>query len=353
MIADISEQETLLGPLAERVWEDEQGFLVLREDWNDVAGRSSFSSPFLWCDWHAMSWAKFAAGDLHLVCWHSGGELVGVAPLQVVAVGGELHLTFVANVEVSDYLDVVAAPGREAEIAQALVAYLLSSKAPPWDEIALANLPEGNTVWSHFGRLAQEQGWWVEVGLEDICPVIPLPDTYDTYLRSLTKKQRHEVRRKRRRLMEAGHEVRRWAVRGGPELDKALDTFFDLHRRSHPDKAAFMTPHMEAFFRDVAWWAARQGWLHLSFLEIDGRPVATFFCFDYQGRRMVYNSGFDPDTAGHLSPGVNLATMEIEDAIARGMSHLDFLQGQETYKFRLGAIPTSVYNLRVRRCPVC
>ncbi len=42
-----------------------------------------------------------------------------------------------------------------------------------------------------------------------------------------------------------------------------------------------MTPEMQAYFRAIAEVLAEQGWLQLSFLEIGGQAVASYFCFDY------------------------------------------------------------------------
>ena len=45
--------------------------------------------------------------------------------------------------------------------------------------------------------------------------------------------------------------------------------------------------------------------------------------------------------------GIVLLTFNIESSIARGSRTYDFLQGDEEYKFRMGAVSTSIYNLIV------
>ena len=334
-----------------RIWNDPSGFEALQADWERLLAQSVFPTPFMTPAWHKTWWRHFPEGEIHIVAWYERDDLVGVASFYLEDGTAQCCLRPVGGVEVADYLDVLALPGYERRVYQALLDHLLSPDAPDWQEVSLVNLPEATPTHRELPQLARACGLWAWVDVEDVCPVIPLPATFDEYLAMLNKKQRHEVRRKRRRLMEAARHVRHHIVGPDEDLDRAMDIFIDLHRRSTPEKAAFMTPRMAAFFRDIARLARERHWLHLSFLEVDDRPVATLLCFDFQERRMVYNSGFDPSVARALSPGVNLVVMDIEDAIRRGLKVFDFLQGDEEYKFRLGAQPTYVYRLRLRRTP--
>ena len=65
-------------------------------------------------------------------------------------------------------------------------------------------------------------------------------------------------------------------------------------------------------------------------------------------RLLVYNSGYDPVNYAELSPGIVLTSYIIEDAIKRGIKVFDFLQGNEVYKYRLGATDTVVYDTQIR-----
>ena len=41
----------------------------------------------------------------------------------------------------------------------------------------------------------------------------------------------------------------------------------------------------------------------------------------------------------------------VRDAIERGLARVDFLRGEEPYKFQLGAKPAPVTRLELRRAP--
>jgi CelD/BcsL family acetyltransferase involved in cellulose biosynthesis len=125
-----------------------------------------------------------------------------------------------------------------------------------------------------------------------------------------------------------------------------MEIFFDLHRQSHKEKARFMTPEMQAFFKDISMHFQERGWLNLSFLKVAGKEVAAVFSFDFAGTEYLYNSGYDPRFA-RFSPGIVLGAHCIRRAIEKGMSGFNFLRGKEGYKYHLGGKEEKIYRMRV------
>lgn len=337
------------------LYNDISGFDVLRPAWNDLLRRSRFDTIFLTWEWQATWWRHLGAdrGPLYLVAAHENERLVGILPLYSSREGGETVLHVVGCIEVSDYLDIIIEAGYEEAVYAALLAWLTSPAAPPWDSVDLCNLPEASLTHSLLPDMARAAGYAVEVVIEDVCPIITLPapgdDPWETYLGGLDKKERHEIRRKLRRMEREAPDARVRIVTGGAELPDAVAQFITLHRFSRSDKHTFMTEQMQAYFRAIAAALAERDWLQLSFLEIDGQPVATYFCFDYQNEILVYNSGYDPAAVPQLSPGWVLLARLIQDAITRGRARFDFLQGNEDYKYRFGGVDTSVRRALIRR----
>jgi CelD/BcsL family acetyltransferase involved in cellulose biosynthesis len=182
----------------------------------------------------------------------------------------------------------------------------------------------------------------------EVCPVIALPASWEEYLASLDRKERHETRRKLRRIAREA-EVEWYSIPGGEELENAIGDFIALHRASAVEKDAFMDRRMQGFFRSLARALACQGWLRLEFLEVNGERVAALLNFDYRDRIMVYNSGFDPQRYPHLSPGIVILANSIRGAIDLGRSNFDFLRGDEAYKHRLGGKDREIYQLTIAR----
>ena len=128
-----------------------------------------------------------------------------------------------------------------------------------------------------------------------------------------------------------------------------MDAFIQLHRLSTDEKHSFMTPAMQGFFQEItrAMHAADQ--LYLAFIEVNSAKAAAVLAFQYKGRLLIYNSGYDPTQFAELSPGIVLTTYMIEDAIQRKLQVFDFLQGSEVYKYRFGAVDTFVYDTQIMR----
>ncbi|MCS6845056.1 MAG: GNAT family N-acetyltransferase [Caldilineales bacterium] len=334
------------------LYRDATGFAALRREWNPLLSRSRSDHLFLTWEWQSIWWRCLGEGELYLLAWRDGETLVGIAPLYLVT-GADGRRTFhlVGCVEVSDYLDVLVAAQDEERVYTALLAWLTGGDAPAWDVVSLCNLPQSSMTHRLLPELAAAAGLSCLVSVEDVCPVIELPDSWEAYLEQrLNKKQRHEVRRKLNKI--AREASPRWVLVGrDADLDAEISSFIALHRQSTPAKRSFMTPTMEAFFVEMAHALHRAGWLHLSFLEINGDRAAAMLAFRYGDRLLIYNSGYRPEAYADLSPGIVLTSYLIQDAIAQGLRVFDFLQGDEVYKYRFGAVDTLVYRTEVFRAP--
>jgi len=161
-----------------------------------------------------------------------------------------------------------------------------------------------------------------------------LPSSFDSYLESLSTKQRHEVRRKLRRLQEAGNLEFRF-IADEESVPGIMDVFFKLFVDSRRDKAEFLTQKRELYFRQLAANMAQAGLLRLGVLKLDTKPVAQIICFDYNDCIYLYNSGYDPGYVS-LSAGLLSKVLAIKDSIEKGKRKFDFLKGSEIYKYHLG-----------------
>lgn len=284
--------------------------------------------------WVRLWWEHFGGETQVLVCGvRCGDRVVGIAPLQVQ--GGVAR--FLGSVDVCDYCDMVTAPGYEQPVFAALGGFLrrrgitrleLGPLHP--DAVVCRAMPVS------VGRLRPTGAISCE---------LRLPGTWDQYLELLSGRQRHEVRRKLRRLEEAGR-VRFRTVTGGGDFAGALRVFVALFRSNRADKAAFLDARTEAFFTALATALAREGIARLCLLELNGAPVAALLCFDHGKRRSLYNNGYDA-AAAHLSVGMLSKLYSIRDSIEQGYETYDFLKGAEAYKQRLGGLPVELLSAHV------
>jgi CelD/BcsL family acetyltransferase involved in cellulose biosynthesis len=178
------------------------------------------------------------------------------------------------------------------------------------------------------------------MGPDEVTFEIALPPDWDAFLGQLDGKQRHEVRRKLRRLETHGP----FAFGPADGLAGAADGFVRLFRRNRSDKADFMNDTMVAYFRALITTLAQHGLLRLFFLQVAGEPAASVLCFDFDGVRYLYNSGYDYRFEP-LSVGILSKVFSIRDAVAGDCRRYDFLKGAEIYKRRIGG-----QELPLHRC---
>ena len=326
------------------------GFSALKPEWNPLLKQSYHDNLFLTWEWQSTWWKHLGEGSLLLLGMRAeeDGRLVGIAPLfHSQAESGERVLYLNGCRDVSDYLDLIVETGQEEAVYQALLDYI-ESDAPDWDLLDFCNIPQRSQALVEFREMAEARGYKTLVEVEDVCPIITLPETWDDYLMTLDKKQRHEVRRKLRRADGEGN-ARLVIVGEDHDLRAEMESFIELHQQSTPEKDKFMDPTMQAFFFDVAEVLQAQGWLQLAFVELNGQKAATLLSFDYGDSILVYNSGYDPITFRRLSPGIVVTARCIEHAISLGRSKFDFLRGDEVYKYRFGAEDTEVRRLLVAK----
>ena len=313
------------------------GFDAVAPQWDALIARQGEPNLFLTPAWQRTWWDHFR-GDAELCLLTVGPESdpFGIAPM---ALDGDV-LRFLGGTDLFDYHDFVTDDPR---FYDALADCL---DGEPWRTMDLASVPDGSPTLEHIPRVYRERGCEVTVEIEDVVPGLALPATWDEYLGGLRRKDRHELRRKLRRLDAAGSHRVRLSTDETLEADAGL--FHEVMRESREEKRDFLGPEREGFFRDIVERMHSAGFLRLFLLELDGEPIAAVLAFDYAGRRLLYNSGFRRASAS-LSAGLLLKALCIRDAIERGLTYFDFLRGAEPYKYHLGARDASIHRIVVRR----
>jgi CelD/BcsL family acetyltransferase involved in cellulose biosynthesis len=313
-----------------------------REEWDSMLGVSPVSCLFLSPQWQEIWWENF--GNERRMTGFAlsapDGGTGGIASLST----HEGLLGFVGSPDTFDYNDFLVRPGFEEAFFSTLLDII---DGWDWTEFRLDSLIEHSPTLAYLPDLARERGYSVEVEFEDVTSGVPLPADWEQYLASLSKKDRHELRRKLRRL-DTQTEWRWYCVTTPDEVMESFDKFLSLMRMSKADKEEFMTPEREGYFRALARRMAELDLIRLFFLEMDGATAAASLCFDYMGERLLYNSGYDPGLS-YYSVGLLLHAMCVRDAIERGIRHFDFLRGPEPYKAHLGGSQKSLYRMVVKR----
>jgi len=278
---------------------------------------------------------------------HSDGPPLRAVPESATAVffGASYH---------ADYATVLAAPENLQAVCEAAAEALAAMDHSRWDVVDLRRLRAGDPATDALAQALEWQapkaGWVVTREPEDVCPVLTLAPggDFEAFLASLDKKQRHEIRRKLRRL----ETVAPFVLEHSANPLEDLDAFIDLHQKRWGADGLFPPTEGGAasrrFFAGLFEDGADSGLVDLSFLSVGGRRIAAGVTFDDGHAIYYYNAGVDPD-ARDLSPGVVMVACYIQRAIELGRTRLDFMRGNEPYKYEWGAVDTTIERLLVRR----
>ena len=318
-------------------------FAELGDRWDELC-RSAEAMPFSTPQFGEAWWSVFGeAGEseLELVGLENGtGELVGLAPLKRCG----SHWTFAGDHEVSDYLGPVAKQGQESRLVSAVLDQLDAAGAGSAEFRGI----EPGSDWVEAFDAATERGWQVEVAEEAVCPTIEIDGGWDDYLGSLRSRDRREVRRKLRPLRQLRGAVGFEAVESPSDVAARMPEFMAMMAESRGDKAVFLTDEMRMFFERLSSSLSEAGWLRLYVMSVSGEAAGMVLCFVARNQLLLYNSGYAPKFRD-LSAGLASKVLCIRDAVERGMSSVNFLRGDEPYKYELGGKDAVVQLLRLTR----
>jgi CelD/BcsL family acetyltransferase involved in cellulose biosynthesis len=312
-------------------------FVSLRDEWNALLESSASDCVFLTHEWLFAWWKHLAEGrQLAIVIARDGGKLVGILPLaerpaQFTRMMPRT-LEFLGSGAIgSDYLDAIAAPGREREVIAAFAGHL-NERA---QLLQLSQLRAGNCVVSMLAEQLQGQGWAAEEATLNVCPYIDLTGhTWDSFVATLGPHIRKGVKRSLRNLPTT-FEFRVDCVQTVAEAQNALDIAMDLHHRRWANgrsSEAFQSEAVVAFHREFVELAAQKGWLRILIVYLNNVPAAAQYGLRYGKTFYFYQSGFDP-AFSKQSVGVVVMALAVKTAIEEGTLEYDFLHGNEEYKF--------------------
>jgi CelD/BcsL family acetyltransferase involved in cellulose biosynthesis len=288
--------------------------------WSRVPGATPFASP-AWL----MPWARHYAPDR---CWVAlaahGDELVGCLP--VFWWQGGLLL---AGTGPSDHGGALLLPGFES-CAQALLAAALRAIERTIERIEFQQLRAGSALL----EMASPRGWRDAVETGVVCPVLALAGTDGTA--QIPKRMQRNWRYSLHAI--ARHEGR---VERVPD-DEAGDALAELARlhalrwAGRGEAGVLADPLLCRLLADAGPALAEAGLLRLQRLVVGARTVAVLFAMHGDRQTCCYLSGFDPAFA-KLSPVTALVGATIAQAAREGDRAVDFLRGEEPYKYGWGA----------------
>jgi CelD/BcsL family acetyltransferase involved in cellulose biosynthesis len=291
-----------------------------------------------------------------IVVFDDANSPMGIAPWYVdrSALHGWVLRPLGSGEVCSDYLGLLCHPAAEETVVGALADYLVANAASDsldalrWDLLELGGVDAKDRTTAKLVESLALSGCTVHSRPGMNCWRLDLPLDWPTYVTSLGKNLRRDIRRLERELLDNNRVVLHSVARLD-ELTRAMDILVELHQRRRKmlgETGCFASDRFLGFYRDVVPELLRHGQLQFHWLELDGRPVAAEYQLVGHGTLYAYQAGVDPELLSH-QPGKLINVAILRQAIERGFRAFDFLRGDEPYKARFGAKPRPSIEFRV------
>jgi CelD/BcsL family acetyltransferase involved in cellulose biosynthesis len=304
-------------------------------DWRRLCDESGDEEVFYRPEWaQAYLQAFEPKADVVMISAWAGERLRGFLPLvrRRTFVSGfpVVTLTVPANVH-SLRASLTVCSGAEGQAAL-LALWQATKELPRWDLIDVANVVEGNGL-DRLVALAAADGYLTARKRTSQTLYLPIDASASSasdkaaqppWLAGTRPKFRSHLRRARRQLEEQGTLELKHYGEADPE---ALQKFYALEAsgwKGAEGTAIQCDPRTRQFYDRVAQAAARDGYLSLDFLQLNGKPIAGHFGFNLRGRYFLAKAGYDEAFRRH-GPGQLLVNEILGETPQRGLYEFDFV----------------------------
>jgi CelD/BcsL family acetyltransferase involved in cellulose biosynthesis len=335
---------------------DEDTLSLLKDEWNGLLSQSRSDTVFLTWEWLEAWWQCFRhQEELWLLLIKSPqGQLVGIAPFCRVRerAFGRRALKCVRFIgdrfAGSEYLDFIIRQGWEERVLEAIFQYL-AKRQGYWDILRLNLLPATSVARPFLARWSENARHRLRAE-SIVCSSVPLPGTWDSYLKTLRPRFRTSLRSKTRNLNQ-DHEVTVLQSSDPEQLPTHLDVLFRLHQARWAEAGkpgSFKVDAKRKFYRLVGQRFCGKGWLRFYLLRVDGAMVAAQFGFAYNKVFFHLQEGTCLDNPA-WSVGNVLRGHVIKQLIDQGFTEYDFLGGITFHKENWGAVPKYAFKIIIAK----
>jgi CelD/BcsL family acetyltransferase involved in cellulose biosynthesis len=287
------------------------------------------------------TWATHTAqqGDFRLrvmLAWE-GEDLVAILPCAIRRVRGLNILQWAAQ-DFSDYCDAVVDPDRDWRTALDAL-WVALQRSGRIDLVQLRQVRPDARARRVLSR--EDTALRIDDRHERCLRIDCVWPNGDAYFRSLNKKGRNNHTRGKRILEELGGPVVFRRIGDDEDPTPALDRMLALKRDwlKATDPGSPLLDRDAPLLRAMLQGALTTGLATLFVLECGGTIVTASLNFLYETKMQAYFTAYDP-AFDRASPGTILIVEYSKWAFDHGMRQVDFLRGDETFKFRLGNAET-------------
>jgi CelD/BcsL family acetyltransferase involved in cellulose biosynthesis len=311
----------------EKIPEDPEIILA----WNNLVFRMERPEVFFTHQWALAASRAFSYSLCPLTFLvHESGQLRGVAAMATTRESPDT--AFFLTASTADYCDIVSEPETRGAV---LAAVLEEMKKLSVRDLVLANVPAESHTLRAITAVARSRRFHLHERLAYDCGVISLGDKEQrqSVLQSVMGKEREK--RGLKKLVQLGPV--RLTHLSTEQVETGLESIFaaQISRFLATNRLSpLIRPQRRFFLMELGRLLSSAGWLKVSQLEVNGRPVAWNYGFQFFDSWFWYLPTFQIQYE-ESSPGSCLLRLLTEEACAdSSVKRLDLGLGDEAYKER-------------------
>lgn len=313
----------------------------IKSQWNTLVNDSTFPNIFLTWEWLSL-WLDFFGRSCRLqtVAFFSGPTLVAAMPIYECKVSfmrghGTSSLCLIGDGPLvsPDYLGPIV----KNEYVEVVTGMLTTYFDKVFSKYGVVRLSALNKKSEGTARLINnlEKFYQIIILAEESCPILLLPDSYESFLAGLSKKRKKRIEYEIRRA-EKKFDVYLKCFREENDAGKIFDVIAKVYDRSskrYTVANGFANIDYLDFHKKVMLDFAKKGWLRFYVLSFNNEPVSYVYGYVFNNTFWFYQTSFDVSQK-KFAPGSIILQLVIESVINEGIKEFDFLRGEEPYKYQ-------------------
>jgi CelD/BcsL family acetyltransferase involved in cellulose biosynthesis len=297
--------------------------------------------------WLTIWWKHFGVGNPDIRVLREADKIVAILPLMKIeervkfSPVKKVTLSFAGH-GFSDSLALLT--DKDNENVGAEIIKLLSSFEGQFDEIRLSPLNSGE----HTSFLNRESGMenWQSVRIEGN-PVLDLTGSWEDCLQATGKNLRKDLRKKNRRLHEAGFIPELILEREfSTELLEPLRKLAEKRFAADEHKSSFLNAKRYDFIIEACTESSRRGHFACYTYRHEDRILAFRFGFIFHETYLDWITNYDPEFFPYSIGKLMLADL-IQNLYSINVKRLNFMAGEEEYKLKWMPV---VHDMSLLRC---
>jgi CelD/BcsL family acetyltransferase involved in cellulose biosynthesis len=305
-----------------------KGVSDLKEKWNLLFKTVKDSTPFQSWEWnYGLARTIDSSARIKIVAGYSkNGRLIGLAPFKLrnSRIPGLKVLEFIGS-EDSDYLDFIVDRNYKNIFIRRLFNWI--RKNNEWRVLNLLSLRKETKelILPYFPFEFSEQ---------IVSPYLKLPSSFEKFKKELPKSRYKSIKKRLNKLLPEKR-LEFSISESMQDIHNYMDSLFELHQKrwnGKGERGKFHNEEWKEQFRDLSLLLFKANMLKIGILKIDSSIVSVHYHLIHKDKEYGFLNGMDPDYA-KFGPSNLLHYYMIEDAIKNGTTLIDFLQGNEQYKY--------------------